>query len=83
MSRNAGLFKPPHPGEVLAVYLGDEITLTEAATEFEIDRFTLSLVLSGWRGITPGMAVNLGRALGTGAEFWLKLQISYENFHIN
>jgi hypothetical protein len=35
MLRNAGLFKPPHPGLVLAVFFGDEITLTEAATEFE------------------------------------------------
>jgi addiction module HigA family antidote len=54
------IFNPAHPGQVLRDYLG-EMTVGEAASRLGVTRAHLSLRLSA--------------ALGTSADFWLKMQL--------
>ena len=71
---------PPHPGKV--VY--DEcikplgLTITEAAEGLGVTRQTLSRLVNGQTGISPGMAVRLSKAFGGSAESWLHQQMNYD-----
>jgi antitoxin HigA-1 len=71
------IFNPAHPGEVLRDYLG-EMTVAEAATRLGVTRAHLSRILNGRAGVSAGMSLRLSAALGTSAEFWLKMQMQYE-----
>lgn len=55
-----------------------EITVTEAAAGLGVSRKTLSAILNGRAGISPEMAIRLGKAFGTSAESWLNQQIQYD-----
>ena len=68
---------PPHPGEVLKAYLGDR-TVTETAAWLGVSRATLSAMVLGASGVSPGMADRLGNALGTSPELWAGLQLQYD-----
>jgi addiction module HigA family antidote len=68
------IFNPAHPGEVLRDYLGD-ITVGEAATRLGVTRAHLSRILNGHAGITAAMSLRLAAALGTSADFWIKMQV--------
>ena len=69
----------PHPGTLLRedvlVPLGIEVT--DAAQRLGISRTTLSRVLHGHAGISPGLAVRLERAGVSTARFWMALQVNY------
>ncbi len=65
---------PAHPGEVLRDYLG-EMTVGEAAARLGITRAHLSRILNGHAGITAAMSLRLSAALGTTADFWLRMQV--------
>ena len=70
---------PIHPGEIL----GDEIkelgiSAAELARTLCVPANRVSQILAGKRAISADTALRLGRWLGTGAEFWLNLQKSYE-----
>ena len=71
---------PPHPGKVVF----DEclkplnLTVTEAAEGLGVTRQTLSRVINGQTGISPGMAVRLAKAFGGSAESWLRQQMMYD-----
>lgn len=70
---------PPHPGEGLR----DDIealglTVTQAAEGLGATRQHLNNVLSGRTGITPEMAVRLEQAIGSTADFWLRLQAAHD-----
>src|ERR1700681_4010220 len=71
------IFNPAHPGEVLRDYLG-EMTVAEAATRLGVTRAHLSRILNGRAGVSAAMSLRLSAALGTSAEFWLKMQMQYE-----
>jgi len=71
------MHNPPHPGSVLREYLA-ELPVTAAAEHLRISRVALSRVLNGRAGISADLALRLGDALGTSAEFWLSLQVKYE-----
>ncbi len=71
------MHNPPHPGEVLREYLGD-ITVTEAASKLNVNRVTLSRVISGSSGISADMAYRLGSAFGTSPELWAGMQLQYD-----
>jgi addiction module HigA family antidote len=71
------IFNPAHPGEVLRDYLG-EMTVAEAATRLGVTRAHLSRILNGRAGISAAMSLRLAAALGTTAEFWLKMQMQYD-----
>jgi addiction module HigA family antidote len=68
------IFNPSHPGEVLRDYLG-EMTVGEAAARLGITRAHLSRILNGHASITAPMSLRLSAALGTSADFWLKMQV--------
>ena len=70
------MFNPPHPGEVLkdGVFSDGAVTVTDAAAALGVTRVALSRVLNGKAGISAGMAVRLGKWLGTGPETWIAMQ---------
>jgi len=68
--------KPTHPGEVLRedVIKPLNLTVTEAAKRLGITRKTLSALLNCRAGMSPEMAIRVGRATGTSPESWLFMQ---------
>ena len=70
---------PPHPG--LSVRqdclepLG--LSLSEAARKLAVSRKQLSDIVNCRAGISPEMAIRLGKAFGGGAETWYGLQSAY------
>ncbi len=71
---------PPHPGRILKQECIDPIglTITEAALKLGISRQTLSEVINGKAGISPLMALKLGKAFNTTPEFWINMQSQYD-----
>ena len=71
---------PPHPGEVLRELclkpLG--LSVTRAADALGVSRKTLSAILNERAGISPEMAIRLGKAFDTSAESWLNQQVQYD-----
>lgn len=74
---------PTHPGEVLRedVLPSLELSVSEAARQLRVSRQTLHRVLSGKAGISPDMAVRLGKFCGNGPGIWLRLQQSHDLWH--
>lgn len=74
------MFNPPHPGEVLrdGVLDGTGITVTDAARQLGVTRAALSRILNGRAGISPDMAVRLGKWLDHSPESWLRMQMDYD-----
>jgi antitoxin HigA-1 len=68
-----------HPGERLFEEL-QEIGMSAAALAHELDVPVNQVtgIIDGQRGITPDIALRLGRWLGTSPQFWLNLQSLYE-----
>ncbi|WP_288125720.1 HigA family addiction module antitoxin, partial [Microcystis sp. LE19-131.1A] len=58
------MHNPPHPGEVLKELCLEplNLTVTEAAEALGVSRKTLSAILNGRAGISPEMAIRLGKA---------------------
>jgi addiction module HigA family antidote len=75
---------PPHPGGTVLHDCIEPLglTITEAAQELGVSRFTLSELVNGKRGISPEMAVRLSKAFGASAESWLALQAQYDLAHV-
>jgi addiction module HigA family antidote len=74
------MHNPPHPGEVLKELCIEplNLTVTEAAEALGVSRKTLSAILNCRAGISPEMAIRLGKAFGTTAESWLNQQMKYD-----
>src|ERR1700694_67249 len=74
---------PTHPGEVLRdeVLPALDLTVSDAARKLRVTRQTLHRILSGRSGISPEMAVRLGKFCGQGPALWLHLQYAYDLFH--
>ena len=74
------MHNPPHPGEVLRELCLEPrgLSVTRAAKALGVSRKTLSAILNGRAGVSPEMAIRLGRAFGTTAESWLNQQIQYD-----
>ncbi len=75
-----GMYNPPHPGEVLReLYIKPlHLTVTAVAEGIGVTRKTLSELLSKRYGISPVMAIRLGKAFSTTPESWLNLQQQYD-----
>ena len=71
---------PVHPGEILKedVLPALRLSVSEAARQLRISRQTLHRILKGSHGITPEMAVRLGKFCGNGPGLWLRMQQSYD-----
>ncbi len=74
---------PAHPGEVLRdeVLPALDVTVSDAARQLRVTRQTLHRILSGRSGISPEMAVRLGKFCGNGPAHWLSLQHAYDLWH--
>jgi addiction module HigA family antidote len=74
---------PVHPGEILRedVLPALRLSVTEAARQLGVARQTLHRILAGRAGVTPEMAVRLGKFCGNGPGLWLRLQQTYDLWH--
>ena len=74
------MHNPPHPGEVLRELCLEPlgISVTAAAEALGVARKTLSSILNGHSGISPEMAIRLGKAFDTTPESWLHQQVQYD-----
>lgn len=68
--------RPTHPGEILRENVLPTLGLTqkEFADNLGVSRLTVSEILLEARGVTPDMAIRLGKLLGNGARIWLHMQ---------
>ena len=74
---------PTHPGEVLRedVLPALHLSVSEAARQLRVTRQTLHRVLAGKAGVSPEMAVRLGKFCGNGPGIWLRMQQSFDLWH--
>jgi len=75
------MFKPPHPGAVLAnsvLRQDGGITVTEFAKRLGVSRVALSRVVNGRAAVSAELAIRLAAALGGSAESWLNMQVAYD-----
>jgi len=75
--------KPTHPGELLRedILPALRISVSEAARKLRVSRQTLHRILAGDAGVTPDMAVRLGKFCGNGPGLWLRMQQAYDLWH--
>ena len=68
-----------HPGKILSDELQEiGVAPDELAREIGVPPNRVTQLIKGKRGINGDMALRLGHWFGTSAQFWLNLQISYE-----
>ncbi len=74
------MHNPPHPGEILKeLYLDPlNLSISEVAKGIGVSRKSLSEVINGKFGISPGMAIRLAAAFSTTPESWLNLQQQFD-----
>lgn len=72
--------KPPHPGKMLKIICLEPLglSITEAAKILDMPRSALSELVNGKRGITPNIALKLGKAFNQSADFWMRAQAGYD-----
>lgn len=75
---------PPHPGKILLeLYLEPlKLNVTQAAEKLLITRPNMSAILNGKAGISPVMAVKLGKAFKTSPLYWLNMQASFDLWEV-
>jgi len=71
---------PTHPGEILRedVLPALNLSVAEAARQLRVTRQTLHRILSGRSGVSPEMAVRLGKFCGNGPGLWLRMQQAHD-----
>jgi len=68
-----------HPGEHLRDELGElGMSARTFARLLDIPVNRVTRILNGQRGVSADTALRLARYFGTGAEFWMNLQQTYE-----
>ena len=77
--------KPTHPGAVLRedVLPALRMTQTELARRLGVSRLTVSELLLEKRGLSPEIAVRIGRLLNTSPESWLRMQEALDLWKVN
>ena len=73
-------WRPSHPGALLRedVLPALRLTVTAAAGKLGVSRQTLHSILSERSGVTPEMAVRLGKLCGDGPDIWLRMQMAHD-----
>jgi antitoxin HigA-1 len=72
---------PTHPGVFFAADILPALgrrTIGEIAKLLGVSRQTLHRVMAGDTGVSPEMAVRLGKLCGNGPELWLNMQMRYD-----
>lgn len=73
---------PTHPGYVVGMELEElGLSVTEAARRLRVSRQTLSQLVNEKRGVSPEMALRLGRFFGNGPDLWLNMQTRFDRWH--
>lgn len=74
---------PTHPGEMLLKEFLEPLGVSQKtfAAHLGWTYARLNEIAKGRRGVSPGSALSIGEALGTGAEFWLNLQRDWDLWH--
>lgn len=74
---------PTHPGAILRddVLPALGMKVSEAARQLGVTRQTLHRIMAGRAGVTPDMAVRLGKFCGNGADLWLAMQHAFDLWH--
>lgn len=69
-----------HPGQMLLEgYLKPlRMTQLEFARRVGLSPPMVNQIITGYKGISSRLAIILGDALGTGPEFWVRLQADYD-----
>jgi len=71
--------QPTHPGRVLAGNIEElGLTVYAAAKALGVTQMALHNVINGKSGISPQMALRLGKWLGNGPELWLNMQVAHD-----
>ncbi len=72
--------RPTHPGEVVRedVLPALGLSVSEAARLLRVSRQTLHRLLAGTIGVSPDMAVRLGKLAGNGPGLWLRMQAEHD-----
>jgi addiction module HigA family antidote len=68
-----------HPGEYLAMAYVDPMCITQSrlATHLQVDRSSVSRLLSCEADLTPNMAVRLSLVFDLSAEAWMEMQTQH------
>ena len=71
---------PTHPGEILRedVLPALNMPVSTAAAQLGVSRAMLHRILSGTHGVSPNMALRLGKFCGNGPELWLNMQRTHD-----
>lgn len=71
---------PPHPGEVLKDDILPALAISQAALarHLAVPTRRITDLVAARRPITLDLAQRLGAALGTGARYWLGLQMQHD-----
>jgi addiction module HigA family antidote len=70
---------PSHPGETLAEELAARgLTAHALALKLRVPANRITDIVRGRRAISAETALRLGRYFGTGAKFWVDLQVSHD-----
>lgn len=73
-----------HLGEILQELLDDNgITQSALARHLQVTQVKVNEICRDKRGITPDMAMKLGKAFSQSAAFWLNLQQNWELSQLN
>jgi antitoxin HigA-1 len=74
---------PRHPGALLreVVLPSLDISVSAAAKRLHVTRQTLHRILAETAGITPEMALRLGKFCGNAPDLWLRMQQAYDLWH--
>lgn len=75
---------PSHPGELLAeiVIPATGKSKAEIARLLGVSRQSLYDILRGKQGVTPGIAIRLGKLFGNGPVLWLNMQQAHDLWHV-
>jgi antitoxin HigA-1 len=71
---------PPHPGRIVREEILQPLGLsvTSGAKILGVSRQALNNLVNQRAGISPEMAVRLGKAFGASAQTWLRMQSNYD-----
>ncbi len=72
--------RPTHPGKIVRedVLPALNLSVSEAARLLRVSRQTLHRLFAGTIGVSPEMAVRLGKLCGNGPGLWLRMQAEYD-----
>ncbi len=77
--------KPTHPGAVFREDVLPALGITQAALaeRLGVSRLTVSELIHEKRGLSPDLAIRLGKLTGTTPESWLRMQEALDLWQLN